>query len=122
MVFVTLKKVSFEHDRAAKDLHCYVDEVFEFAMDMEVIEDKTCPAKKEFIKLRRKVEQYGAITASHLTELYQFVMDGKSDPTSNGVAITLIVSAIQVTNSAKNITIQQRASLRSRRRETMTID
>ena len=46
MVFVTLKKVSFEHDRAAKDLYCYVDEVFEFAMDMEVIEDKTCPAKK----------------------------------------------------------------------------
>ena len=74
---------------------------------------KTKPAlqKKEFIKLRRKVEQYGAITASHLTELYQFVMDGKSDPTSYGVAITLIVSAIQVTNSAKNITIQQRASL-----------
>ena len=46
MVFVTLKKVSFEHDRAAKDLHCHVDEVFEFAMDIEVIEDKTCPAKK----------------------------------------------------------------------------
>ena len=47
MVFVTLKKAFFEHDKAAKDLHCYVDKVFEFAMEMEVIEDNPCPPKKE---------------------------------------------------------------------------
>ena len=124
MVFGTLQKVFLEHHKTAKDLHCYVDEVFEFAVDLEIIEDNPCPPKKKFTKPRRKVEHHGTIPASRLPELYQFVMDGKSDATFKAAAVALIVSALRVAN----IAFAPRA-LRSKdgtftipRRRTMTID
>ena len=46
MVFATLQNVFLEHDKTAKDLHCYVDEVFELAVDMEIIQHNPCPPKK----------------------------------------------------------------------------
>ena len=59
-----------------------------------------CPPKKKFTKPRRKVEHHGTIPASRLPELYQFVMDGKSDATFKAAAVALIVSALRVANIA----------------------
>jgi len=100
MVFATLQKVFLEHDKTAKDLHCYVDEVFELAVDMEIIQHNPCPPKKKFTKPRRKVEHHGTIPASRLPELFQFVMNGKSDATFKAAAVALIVSALRVANIA----------------------
>ena len=74
--------------------------MFEFAVDLEIIEDNPCPPKKKFTKPRRKVEHHGTIPASRLPELYQFVMDGKSDATFKAAAVALIVSALRVVNVA----------------------
>ena len=100
MVFATLQSVLLEHHKTASDLHCYLDEVFEFAVDLEIIEDNPCPAKKKFTTPRRKVKHHGTIPASRLPELYQFVMDGKSDATFKAAAVALIVSALRVANIA----------------------
>ena len=74
--------------------------MFEFAVVLEIIEDSPCPPKKKFTKPRRKVEHHGTIPANRVPEPYQFVMDGKSDPTFNAAAVALIVSARRAANIA----------------------
>ena len=81
-------------------MHCYCDDVFEFAVDLEIIDDNPCPPKKKFTKSRRKVGHHGTIPASRLPELYQFVMDRKSDATFKAAAVALVVSALRVSNIA----------------------
>ena len=100
VVFETLQRVFLKHNKTAQDLHCYVDEVFELAIDLEIIHNNPCPPKKKFTKPRRRVEHHGTIPANRLPELYQFVMDGKSDATFKAAAVALIVSALRVANIA----------------------
>ena len=75
VVFGTIQKVFLEHDKTAKDLHCYVDEVFELDIDLEIISYKLCPPKKKFTKPKRKVVHHGTIASSRLPDLYQHLVD-----------------------------------------------
>ena len=100
MVFATLQKVFLDHDKTAKDLHCYCNKMFEFAADLEIIEDNPCPPKKKFTKPRRLVEHHGTIPASRLPKPYQVVIDGKSNATFKAAAVAPIVFALQVANIA----------------------
>ena len=100
VVFGTLQQVFLEHHDTAKSLHCYVDEVFELALDLEIIEQNPCPRKKKFATRKRKVAHHGTIEASRLPDLYQRIMNGKSDATFKAAAVALIVSALRVANIA----------------------
>ena len=100
VVFGTIEKVFLEHHKTAKDLHCYVDEVFELDIDLEIISHNPCPPKKKFTKPKRKVAHHGTIASSRLPDLYQHVVNGKSDATFKAAAIALIVSGLRVSNIA----------------------
>lgn len=100
VVFGTLQQVFLEHHKTAKDLHCYVDEVFELALDLEIIDHNPCPPKKKFATRKRKIAHHGTIEAGRLPDLYQHLMNGKSDATFKAAAVALIVSALRVANIA----------------------
>ena len=100
MVFETLQELFLEHFKTGKDLHCYCNEVFELAVDLEIIDSNPCPHKKKFTKPKRKVAHHGTIAASELPNLYQHVMNGKSDATFKAAMIALVVSGLRVANIA----------------------
>ena len=100
MVFETLQDLFLEHYKTGKDLHCYCNEVFELAVDLEIIDSNPCPHKKKFTKPKRKVAHHGTIAASELPNLYQHVMNGKFDATFKAAMIALVVSGLRVANIA----------------------
>ena len=100
MVFETLQDLFLEHYKTGKDLHCYCNEVFELAVDLEIIDSNPCPHKKKFTKPKRKVAHHGTIAASELPNLYKHVMNGKFDATFKAAMIALVVSGLRVANIA----------------------
>lgn len=100
MVFETLQAVFVDHTKTASDLRIYVDETFELALDLEIIEHNPCPPLKKFTLPKRKERHHGALDANRLPELYEYIMNGKSDATFKAAMIMLVVSGLRVANIA----------------------
>jgi len=100
VIFESMQDTFLNFDKTAKDIHGYVDEVFELAIDLELIDHNPTPAKKKFTAPKRKIKHHGWIEANRLPDLYKFIIGGNSDPTFKAAAITLIVTGLRVANIA----------------------